>query len=113
MKRIWPAEAQLIELMADLPAEVSLRTMDKALGWRRSKHLDLVEELLSECGVPDVVQKLIQIMRNEPAHTWRIQYQKRTGRSERSYRRDKKLAERLKVCGQNGRVISAPMTSAT
>ena len=84
--------------------------MEKALKWRDSAHLDLVEELLAECGVPDAVYQLVRIMETEAENVWCSRYKKRTGKSERSFRRDRKLAEQLVACRQGGQAGSAPET---
>ncbi len=64
MRQIWPSETELIDLLATLPTKPSLRTMEKALRWQQSKHLDLAEELLAECGVPAAVRQLVCIIPN-------------------------------------------------
>lgn len=102
MRAIWPMEAELIDLMTDLPVLPTLRTMVKARQWRRSKHLNLNEELLSECGVPDAVRTLINIMQFEPKKRWCPRYLELTGRTDRTYRRDKKLAEEILACRSGG-----------
>lgn len=54
-----------------MPALPSLRTLDKARRWKRSAHLDLIEELLAECGVPDPVAQLVNIMDSGSGDQWR------------------------------------------
>ena len=78
-----------------MPALPPLRTLVKARCWQTSKHLDLIEELLAECGVPDPVAQLAQIMESCSAQEWCDRYVAKTGRTERSYRRDRRLARQL------------------
>ncbi len=95
MRHLFPDEAELIDLLAELPAIPSLRTLIKAGRWRRSKHLDLVEELLAECGVPEPVAQLAQIMKSFSEHEWCQRYVELTGLTDRTYRRHKRLAQQL------------------
>lgn len=108
MRQIWPQESIIIDVMAVLPASVTLRTMQKVIRWRDSEHLDWVEELLSECGVSTSIQQLVQIMTESPKNQWCKCYMNSTGRSERSFRRDQKLAAQLVQCAQTDRRNRAP-----
>ena len=58
MWEIFPDDGDLIDLLAELPAIPSLRTLVKARKWQKSKHLSLIQELLDECGVPEPVAHL-------------------------------------------------------
>lgn len=51
MWEIFPDDGSLIDLLAELPAVPSLRTLVKARKCQKSKHLNLIQELLDECGV--------------------------------------------------------------
>ena len=95
MRCIFPEEQNLINLIADLPALPSLRTLVKARQWKRSRHLSLTEELLAECGVPEPVSHLAQIIESFPDSEWCQEYVKRTGLTDRTYRRHKPLARQL------------------
>jgi hypothetical protein len=99
MREIFPADESLIDLLAELPAMPSLRTLVKAHCWQKSKHLNLIEELLAECGVPEPVARLAQIMESSPEEQWLEQYVVATGGlTDRSYRRHKRIAEQLIAC---------------
>lgn len=98
MRQLWPEDEDLIELLAELPAMPSLRTLDKARRWKRSAHLNLIEELLAECGVPEPVARLAQFMRRCPESEWCARYLADTGLTERSYRRHKQVALQLLAC---------------
>jgi hypothetical protein len=98
MYELWPADEDLIELLAELPAMPSLRTIEKARRWKNSSHLNLIEELLAECGVPEPVARLAQIVDSYPEEQWRDQYVTATGLTDRSYRRHKGIAEQLVAC---------------
>ena len=71
---------------------LSLKTLVKARCGQTSPHLNLIEELLAERGVPEPVAQLAQIMESCSAQEWCDRYAAQTGRTERSYRRDKRLA---------------------
>ena len=98
MRELFPDEGELIDLLAELPAMPSLRTLVKAQRWNASRHLSLVEELLAECGVPEPVRALVQIMESAPENEWCNQYTSSTGLTDRTYRRHKRLAEQLMEC---------------
>lgn len=102
MREIFPENEDLIDLLAELPTMPSLRTLVKARCWQTSKHLNLLEELLAECGVPEPVAQLAQIMESSPEQEWCDRYVAETGRTERSYRRDKRLARQLIECRASG-----------
>jgi hypothetical protein len=104
MHELWPEEGELIDLLTELPAMPSLRTLDKARRWKRSAHLNLIEELLGECGVPPPVAQLAQIMEALPERAWCDEYVAATGLTDRTYRRHKQLALQLVECraSQNG-----------
>jgi len=98
MRVLWPEDEELIELLTELPTMPSLRTLDKARRWKRSKHLNLIEELLAECGVPESVTRLARIMESCPEEHWGTQYVAATGLTERSYRRHRLIAQQLLAC---------------
>lgn len=98
MRKLFHDEDELIDLLADLPAMPSLRTLIKASRWKASKHLSLVEELLAECGVPEPVRTLVQIMQTAPDSEWCQLYTAQTGLTDRTYRRHKRVAEQLIEC---------------
>ena len=106
MYQLWSEDDELIELLAELPTMPSLRTLDKARRWKRSAHLNLIEELLAECGAPEPVARLAQIMEAFPEEEWLQQYVVATGGlTDRSYRRHKRIAEQILACrrSQQGR----------
>lgn len=104
MRDVFPADATLIELIAELPVIPSLRTLVKARRWQQSKHLDWRAELVAECGVPEAVNVLLEIMQASPEHEWLGQYLRATGLTERSFRRHRNIAEQVLACRapQNG-----------
>ena len=84
--------------MAELPLLPSVRTLLKARQWAESKYLGLHEELLAECGVPDAVRVLIDIMGSYPEETWCRQYVEATAATDRTYRRHRAVAVELLAC---------------
>ncbi len=98
MRAIFPEDGALIDLLAELPAIPSLRTLVKARKWQKSKHLNLIQELLDECGVPEPVAQLAQIMESLPQSQWCQRYSADTGLTDRTYRRHKVLAVQLVEC---------------
>ncbi len=98
MRALWPADRELIDLLAELPGIPSLRTLVRARRWQRSPHLEVIEELLDECGAPQPVVLLATIMVSQPENTWCRTYRERTGLTDRSYRRHKRIAEQLVAC---------------
>ena len=98
MYELWPDEDELIALLAELPAMPSLRTLEKARRWKRSAHLNLVEELMSECGVPEPVSQLAQIMEAFPEQEWSARYLEQTNLTDRSFHRHQRIAEQLLAC---------------
>ena len=101
MREIFPRDAELIDLLAELPATPSFRTLIKARRWQQSRYLNLVEELLDECGVPEPVARLAQIMESSPEHAWCDEYVAATGLTDRTYRRHKRIAGQLLGCRQS------------
>ena len=73
----------------------SLRTLIKGKQWQKSKHLNLTEELFSECGVPEPVVTLVEIMQTSPRTEWSERYVAETGLTDRTFRRHKTIAEQL------------------
>ena len=98
MHELFPAEAELIDLIAELPTLPSLRTLIKARRWQNSRHLKLVEELLAECGAPQAVVHLARIIEAHPESEWCNRYVSETGLTDRTYRRHKRLALQLVDC---------------
>lgn len=98
MRCAFPNDTALIDLLEELPVLPSLRTLIKARQWQHSKHLDVVEELVSECGLPDAVNTLIQIMTLHPEREWCQQYVAETGLTERTYRRHKQISAQIVDC---------------
>lgn len=98
MREVFPANGDLIDLLEDLAALPSLRTLVKARCWQASRHLNLVEELLAECGVLEAVAQLANIMESCPEGDWCARYVAVTGRTDRTYRRHKHLARQLVEC---------------
>ena len=98
MHELFSAEAELIDLIAELPKLPSLRTLIKARRWQNSKHLKLVEELLAECGAPQAVVHLARIIESHPEGEWCTRYLVETGLTDRTYRRHKRLALQLVEC---------------
>lgn len=98
MYTIFPQNSDLIDLLADLPAMPSLRTLVKARRWQKSKYLNLIEELLSECGVAPPVVQLARIMESSPEAEWCERYIGLTGLTDRTYRRHRQFAQQLVDC---------------
>ncbi len=98
MRNAFPKDAELIDLLEKFAILPSLRTLIKARQWQSSKHLDVVEELLSECNLPDAVHSLIRTMTHYPERDWCQRYVKETGLTERTYRRHKLLASQIIDC---------------
>lgn len=100
MRELFPAVADqnLITLIEELPVLPSLRTLVKARAWRDSSKLDLLEELYAECGVPEPIQILMEIMESAPAAEQCALYSARTGLTDRTFRRHRAIAEELIEC---------------
>ena len=95
---IFNARFQLIGLLERAAVLPSLRTLIKARQWEQSQHLDLLEELMSECELPDGVHALIKIMAGHPEKEWCKRYVEETGLTDRSYRRHKEKATQIVEC---------------
>ncbi len=95
MRAIFPGDSDLIDLLAELPVLPSLRTLVKARQWAKSKYLRLAEELFSECGVPDPVVRLVEIMQGHQESDWCARYVEATGLTERSFRNHRTIAKEL------------------
>ena len=102
MREIFPDDGDLIDLLAELPTTPSLRTLVKARRWQKSRHLNLRQELLDECGVPEPVAHLAHIMQSTPRDKWLQRYMAETGLTDRTYRRHRPLAEQLLECCKSG-----------
>lgn len=98
MREVFPGSVDLIDLLAELPAMPSLRILIKACCWQKSMHLNLIEELVAECGVPEPVARLAQIMESCPEQEWCDRYVAETRRTDRTYRRHRQLAQQLVEC---------------
>lgn len=98
MREVFPNDGSLIELIAELPVIPSLRTLVKARRWQQSKHLDWRAELVAECGVPEAVNVLLEIMRATPEPEWPGHYLKATGLTDRSFRRHRNIADQVLAC---------------
>ncbi|HUT57806.1 MAG TPA: hypothetical protein VNA25_08125 [Phycisphaerae bacterium] len=98
MRTIFAHDHALIDLLAKLPVIPTLRTLIKARQWERSRHLNLAEELFSECGVPQPVATLVNIMETLPEEAWCSTYLAATKLTDRTYRRHKSLAEQIVSC---------------
>lgn len=93
-----PADRNLITLIEELPVLPSLRTLVKARAWRDSTKLDLIEELYAECGVPEPIRILLEIMESVPVTDHCAAYTARTGLTDRTFRRHRAIAEQLTEC---------------
>ena len=98
MRENFPQDGDIIGLLAELPVRPSVRTLIKAKHWRDSAHLDLHEELFAECGVPEPIVRLVEIMRKHHESAWCDHYVSETGLTDRSYRRHKAIAVELVAC---------------
>ena len=107
MKVLFPQDGDLIELLGELSVLPTLRTLVKARQWQKSPHLNLAEELFAECGVPEPVQLLVQIMQKQPADKWLDSYQQITGLTDRTFRRHRGIAEELLGHGQTDSGLAA------
>ena len=101
MREIAPNDSHLIDLIAELPVLPTLRTLVKARQWAQSQHLDLLEELFAECGVPEPVSVLITIMQNHPEAQWCRRYVETTGLTDRTFRRHRAIATELLACRES------------
>lgn len=95
MRESCPADRYLIDLLAEMPAMPSFRTLEKARRWQKSEHLNLLEEIMSECGVAPPIARLAEIIEQCDEQDWCSEYVKQTGLTERSYRRHKHIARQL------------------
>lgn len=102
MRELRPDAEKIIDLIEELPAMPSLRTLFKALRWARSRHLNLVEELLAECGVSLPIATLVQIMEQRPEGEWCEAYMAQTGLTDRTYRRHREIAAQIVECRKSG-----------
>lgn len=107
-----PADQNLITLIEELPVLPSLRTLVKARAWRDSSKLNLAEELYSECGVPEPIRVLTEIMESAPESEHCAHYLARTGLTDRSFRRHRAIAEQLVECIAPKRVSECPPGAA-
>lgn len=98
MRNIFPEDGALIDLLTELPVLPSLRTLVKARQWQQSKHLDWRAELVAECGVPEAVIMLLDIMRVSPECEWPKRYERATGLTDRTFRRHRHIAEQVLAC---------------
>ncbi len=98
MRKYFPGDGELIDLLADLAIMPNIRTLLKARQWARSEYLNLREELLADCGVPEGVALLIEIMERFPKAEWRDRYMKATGQTDRQFRRNRKAAAEVLAC---------------
>ena len=102
MRENFPDDGELIDLLADLAVMPSVRTLIKARQWARSEYLDLHGELPAECGVPEGVAVLIEIMERFPKAEWRDRYMKATGQTDRQFRRNRRAAAEVLACRGTG-----------
>ncbi|MEE9186639.1 MAG: hypothetical protein V3U10_01245 [Bacteroidota bacterium] len=98
IRQNFPQDGELIDLLAELPVLPSVRTLIKARQWRNSAYLSLTEELFSECGVPDPVVHLVEIMQGCRESEWCQGYVEATGLTDRTYRRHKAIATEIISC---------------
>jgi hypothetical protein len=98
MRVAFPRDGDLIDLLERMPILPSLRDLIKARSWKDSTHLNVIEELLSECGLPEAVSTLITIISEHPEREWCERYSLATGNTDRTYRRHKQLATQIVDC---------------
>lgn len=98
MWEVFPENGDLIELIAELPAMPSLRTLVRAREWQQSDDVNVIEELLSECGVSLEITQLVEIMETFPEGEWCGRYLQRTGLTDRTYRRHRRFADQIVEC---------------
>lgn len=98
MREYFPDDAGIIDVLAEMPVMPSVRTLIHARDWSKSIRLDLYEELLAECGVPAEVNVLLDIMARFSEEKWCAQYIDATGKTDRTYRRHRRLAEQVLGC---------------
>jgi len=93
--KTFARQPRIVDLIERLPVMPTLRTLEKAERWEASPHLDLEEELIAECRVPDQVVVLVRIMKDVPREKWEATYMEHTGRSRRDYYYTKHIAKQL------------------
>lgn len=88
-----------VDLFAELPIMPSLRTLKTYEGWKDSPYLNAVEELLSQCGVPDEIKLMMDVLKSTPRGKHIAEYQKLSGKShaaaKKEWGRKHKIAEQL------------------
>jgi hypothetical protein len=93
--KTYADDPEIVALLEAMPVVPSLRTYEKAKAWKKSRHLDLKQELFAECGVGEHVQILTDIITNEPRERQLELYIHRTGRCRRDYFNQLPLARQL------------------
>jgi protein gp37 len=77
-----------VDLIAGAPVTPSLRTLVRFEKWKASPHLDEMEELYSECGVPDDIILMAKVLRETPKGQQVKAYHKLRGGSYDAAKRD-------------------------
>ena len=95
MRAYFPEDAEIIDMLAELPVLASMRALTKARKWKNAGDLNWHEELLSEFPPPQGVIPLMDIMERFPKKEWCRRFVDATGLDERTYRRRKSIAEDL------------------
>ncbi len=98
MRSYFPDDGGIIDLLEEMAVIPSVRTLMLARDWARSPHLDLHEELLAECGIPESVHTLVDIMKHFPKKEWCKRYMKATGQGDRQFRRNHLLGAQVLAC---------------
>ena len=91
-----------VDLLANTPTMPSLRTLQKYEDWKKSKYIDEMEELVSECGVPEDVKIISQILAENPKAKVQA-YAERTDRSYAAAKRD--WSRKVKIARQLAEAI--------
>ncbi len=95
MMTYFPEDAEIINLLAQLPVTASMRALKFARQWAGSTEVNMNVELLSEFGAPKGVVPLMDIMAKYPKKEWCRRFVETTGLGERTYQRHKLIAEDL------------------
>lgn len=98
--RLFAKSQQDVDRFAQLPIDPSLRDLKRYEQWKESKHIDETEELLSTCGIPDDLLKMVQLLDRRPPLQNKIKaFAELTGKSYNTakmfWSRNRAKAERL------------------
>ncbi|MCK4626649.1 MAG: ATP-binding protein [Phycisphaerae bacterium] len=86
--RLFAEDQRDVDIIANAPIMPSLRTLVHFQQWKAAPRLNEIEELYSECGMPENIRQMVEVLETTPKGQWIKAYQRLSGKKYEAAKRD-------------------------